>query len=251
MNPALRHPVTIARSHVELRAFTLIELLTVIAIIGILAAIMIPVVGRVRESAHSAQCASNLRQIFGALQMFANDNKDGILRWVDHKPGVPGHSVSWNGVLSRSVGVTPSDGYDYIPNYAMGKLWRCASNKEGQMKVGETVFETDDTKRYGFNYAINAIVAGASSDGRRGPSYPYNEADPQQRNRLSDIASPSRTIAVCDGKTWLIHDTSGGNKATPAGVHNGGMNAVFWDGHVQKFTTILPLRDPRFSMSGQ
>ncbi|MCU0792389.1 MAG: DUF1559 domain-containing protein [Opitutaceae bacterium] len=57
------------------RAFTLIELLTVIAIIGILAAIIIPTVGRVRESARAASCTSNLRQIGVALKLYADDNK--------------------------------------------------------------------------------------------------------------------------------------------------------------------------------
>ncbi|MDR1283266.1 MAG: prepilin-type N-terminal cleavage/methylation domain-containing protein, partial [Opitutaceae bacterium] len=56
--------------------FTLIELLTVIAIIGILAAIIIPVVGKVRTTAKAARCASNMRQIATALLMAAADSKD-------------------------------------------------------------------------------------------------------------------------------------------------------------------------------
>jgi prepilin-type N-terminal cleavage/methylation domain-containing protein/prepilin-type processing-associated H-X9-DG protein len=56
-------------------AFTLIELLTVIAIIGILAAIIIPTVGKVRLSAKSAQCLSNLRQLGMGFNLFTADNK--------------------------------------------------------------------------------------------------------------------------------------------------------------------------------
>ncbi|EIP98353.1 prepilin-type N-terminal cleavage/methylation domain-containing protein [Opitutaceae bacterium TAV1] len=57
-------------------AFTLIELLTVIAIIGILAAILIPTVSKVRESARQSVCISRLRELGTAFQLHANDHKD-------------------------------------------------------------------------------------------------------------------------------------------------------------------------------
>src|SRR5256885_5437199 len=55
------------------RAFTLIELLIVIAIIAILAAILFPVFAQAREKARQATCQSNLKQIGSAFAMYVQD----------------------------------------------------------------------------------------------------------------------------------------------------------------------------------
>jgi len=58
---------------VNKRAFTLIEVLVVVAIIGVLAAILFPVFGRARENSRRSSCQSNLKQIGLALAQYAQD----------------------------------------------------------------------------------------------------------------------------------------------------------------------------------
>ena len=56
------------------RGFTMIEMLTVIAIIAILAGILFPVFATVRRNVHKATCTSNLHEIYQALRIFKDDH---------------------------------------------------------------------------------------------------------------------------------------------------------------------------------
>jgi prepilin-type N-terminal cleavage/methylation domain-containing protein/prepilin-type processing-associated H-X9-DG protein len=97
------------------RAFTLIELLTVIAVVGVLAGILVPVVGAVRDRARATQCLSNMRQIGAASLLYLADNQ-GRLPSNGHDRNPDGTSRSWRDTLETYLG----------PNF----LGRCPSRPE-------------------------------------------------------------------------------------------------------------------------
>jgi prepilin-type N-terminal cleavage/methylation domain-containing protein len=65
-------------------AFTLVELLVVIAVIALLIAILMPALARARQAALRVQCASNLRQIGLGMRAYAVENRDALPTWPGH-----------------------------------------------------------------------------------------------------------------------------------------------------------------------
>jgi prepilin-type N-terminal cleavage/methylation domain-containing protein len=96
------------------RGFTLIELLVVIAIIAILAAMLLPVLARAKESGRRISCLNNLKQLSLAAQMYVNDSdgrypqRSASDRWPDKFYDNYGKSLSLLVCPSEPPGVTPA-----------------------------------------------------------------------------------------------------------------------------------------------
>lgn len=99
-----KFPRPAAASHLPVRGFSLIELLTVIAIIGILLALIIPSVNSARERANRAVDANNLREIVKAAQIYAGDNNDRLPDPQNLTTQIVGATAvfRWPGILAKN-----------------------------------------------------------------------------------------------------------------------------------------------------
>lgn len=190
--------------------FTLIELLAVIAVIGVLVAILIPVVGKVRQNARDANCKSNLKQIGTAYLLYVQDNK----------------------------GKVPTDGG------GVGAVWtqqldpymiRIADTNMRQMYKCPSVEEDSAAEWWRSDYGAN--IHGAVRDSSFTTTAPV---------MLNGIPSPGQTIAFIDwipkwrfARAFEYAQVNGVDKDRVF-RHGGRVNAVYVDGRVDVLSWPLP-----------
>ncbi|MDR1282120.1 MAG: DUF1559 domain-containing protein [Opitutaceae bacterium] len=144
------------------RGFTLIELLAVITIIGILAAILIPLAGRMRESARTSECVSNMRQIGLAMQLYAADNKGGLANAP--KPWGEGSDVFWYRDWMRAYAPYVTPNFDYTRDWNLKLFW-CPSFIPSSTKPGPqgppdfAAWQIQNTSYWYGDYAAGTRVA--------------------------------------------------------------------------------------------
>jgi prepilin-type N-terminal cleavage/methylation domain-containing protein len=92
------------------RGFTLVEIMIVVAIIGMLATLAIPNFVKSREQAHKVSCISNLQHIDGAIQMWAMENKKD-----------PDQAVTYSDIGSylRNTVACPAGGTTFADSYEL------------------------------------------------------------------------------------------------------------------------------------
>lgn len=210
------------------RGFTLVELLTVVAIFGILAAILIPTVSKVRATAQQAAGRSHLRQIMSAALVYAADNK-GVA------PGPLARSQY--AVLRKNDGTQLS----WLLRDYLGVAERALDNTVIPSIVPPLLEARHDPATSVAYFAVNNIYLskteilkpwGVINSDWKGW---YSEAD-RFPKKFASIPQPSRHVALIDMDA-LLQGEGGGPVATTNVIaeplYGNSRNVVFWDGRVE------------------
>jgi prepilin-type N-terminal cleavage/methylation domain-containing protein/prepilin-type processing-associated H-X9-DG protein len=224
--------------------FTLLELMVVIALIGLLAALLLPVLGKVQHKARATQCLSNLRQLHLGWTLYVAEHDDRLPpindteragREAAHPSWVAGWLRTANEAGDKSDGTNTDllvgEAYAafgsiglYVKNPA---VYRCPGDRSGRVR----------------SFSMNCYLNGTGI---------WQDAAYVTYRRLGDIRAPAGTWVLLDEREDSINDGYFAVDMTvrhtiidyPASYHGGAGHLSFSDGHVEAHRWVEPTTNP-------
>ncbi|MEO6035716.1 MAG: H-X9-DG-CTERM domain-containing protein [Verrucomicrobiota bacterium] len=222
----------------------MIELLVVVAIVGILASLLLPALAKSKAKAQGLYCLNNTRQLALAWLIYADDHNDRLVYNlggdVANRGIAPRTNLNWvNNILSWN---TDSDNTNTasVTDFGLGpyanksaRIYRCPSDNvvsELQRKEGWQARVR--------SYSMNAMVGDAGELSQSGRN--VNNPNYVQFFSLSSVSRPSQIFVFLEEHPDSINDGyfvnrfySGEWSDLPASYHNGAANFSFADGHAE------------------